>query len=101
MHQHQADPTKPTYLTSSELSRTLGYVPHMVTYFLNQWANDPDLPCPPPDAYSLVKGGYVNPLWLHSRIPEWKQWNKERKVLGRQRQREAGKRGYPGSRTRE
>ena len=35
MHKNKTDPSKPTYMTSSELSRALGYVPHMVTYFVS------------------------------------------------------------------
>jgi hypothetical protein len=97
MHKNQINPSKPIYMTSSELSRSLGYVPHMVTYFVKHWANDPELPCPAPDAYSLVKDGYVNPLWYAHRVPEWQEWDQKRKVVGRRRQREGGQRGKPGT----
>lgn len=101
MHKSQAHPTKPIYMTSSELSRSLDYVPHMVTYFLRHWGNDPELPCPTPDAYSIVKDDYVNPLWLRERLPEWQEWDRRRKPLGIERRRQGGTRGKPGTRQHE
>lgn len=98
MHKNKVNTSKPIYMTSSELSRALGYVPHMVTYFLKHWEHDHELPCPAPDAYSLIKDGYVNPLWLTHRVPEWQEWDQQRKPVGRRRQRQGGQRGYPGSR---
>lgn len=86
---------KPIYLTTSEIGRTLGRDPRNMVALIRQWETDPEHPTPTPDAYAKIKNGYLNPLWLPTRIPEWKAWDSKRIVLGRQRQSRGGKKSKP------
>lgn len=68
----------PVYITMSEIARELGYVTSNLNYILKR-RDDSEDPCPAPDAYSKVKGGYLTPLWLDQRLPEWKAWDRRRR----------------------
>ena len=84
---------KPVYLTLSGIARELGYAPGNMSTVIKPWKNDPEASPPEPDAYSHVKGGYLSPLWLPTRVPEWFQWDTDRRALGRARQAAGGRKG--------
>lgn len=82
---------KPVYITISEIARHLDIHPNNIASTIQPWKDDPEEPYPEPDAYHVVKDGYLTQLWLPRRLPEWIAWNDRRKILGRQRQGQRGR----------
>lgn len=70
--------TTPIFITMSEIARELGYTNNNFSYILKTHHDDPNDPCPAPDAHYKVHGGYLSPLWLPTRIPQWKAWDQRR-----------------------
>lgn len=83
------------YLTLSEIARELGHRANSFPSLTKHWENDPDNPCPTPDAYSTAKDGYLNKLWLPDRLAEWHAWDHQRIALSRRRQRAGGRKSKP------
>jgi hypothetical protein len=78
------NPELPTYIGTSHLARELRYRNYNLITIIRKWANDPELPCPAPDAH-LYREDDIAMLWRKDRLPEWHEWNRQRINLTRER----------------
>lgn len=82
----------PIYVGTSHLAKHLRYRQYNIVTMLKTWADDPEIPCPAPDAY-IIRADGTDRLWLKERLPEWEAWNLERIAVSRRRAEELRKLG--------
>lgn len=76
---------KPIYLTLSDIARELGIPPANIARDFDTWHHDPVASCPDPDAYHQRKDGHLSPLYTPARLPDWRDWEHRRRIIGQQR----------------
>jgi hypothetical protein len=84
----------PTYIGITHLAKHLHYRPYNVLQIIRKWCEDPEIPCPAPDAL-IVRADSTDMLWLKERLTEWEAWNSQRIAVSKMRaeeQRKLGKR---------
>lgn len=84
----------PAYIGINRIATELRYRPYNLLKIIEKWSNDPELPCPAPDAVFLREDGPVM-LWFPERIPEWTEWNHQRIETAARRAKHSRRPGRP------